>query len=186
MATVNINSSRELIVDSESKAYSQKEITAALNEMFTISGFEIIKITKRKSGVLLMNCLYSQKVYTFICIVRNISNSGWKEKPFIKRIQIQNLRLIDPSLYIDTTDTSTVLILGYYNFDANPLFVMWDFYQYTMHKTQRSCYVNIGTMLKAYSDGIFAATDSKQKVWAFIPTRFKEVIFKYIKERVIS
>jgi hypothetical protein len=180
--TANIKLTGKLVCDEKDRRFSSSELVFALRRMLESSGFELIEISNRNKGVYILNCSRKQRLFTFVCFLKNITGSGWAEKPMIKRIQIPNLRLFEPSLYIDTTETSTVLILGYYDHDSNPLFVAWDFYRYTMHKTQRSCYVNIISMQEAYKKGLYKTSDShKNFVWVFLPSRFDEFIFDYIK-----
>jgi len=74
-----------------------------------------------------------------------------------------------------------MLILGYYNFDNNPIMVAWDAYRYIKHKTMRSCYITVDVLKKGYQSGYFVTNASSQKVWIFKSNYFEKFIKDYIE-----
>ena len=72
-------------------------------------------------------------------------------------------------------------ILGYYNFDNNPIMVAWDPYRYLKHNTLRSCYVTIDTLKRGYERGFYEGVVSSQKLWVFKGEYFDTFIQKYIE-----
>ena len=119
--------------------------------------------------------------YRLVVYLKNISGAGWKEKPHIKRVQVTNVRNDDMDKYIDTTSSETLLILGYYNFDENPIMVAWNAYQYVQHNTNRSCYVNLEHLQEGYKNGMYITTCAEQKIWVFKPESFQNFLKDYIK-----
>ena len=112
--------------------------------------------------------------------LRNISGAGWEDKPWIKRVQVPNVRLQKPDYYVRTNKNQTFLILGYYNYDSNPIFVAWDAYDYVIHSTIRSCYVSVEDLIVGYNQGLYEGYYAKQKIWVFLPRHFNDFLTRYI------
>ena len=102
------------------------------------------------------------------------------EKKNIKRAQVSNIKVVSPDDYVPTSNNRTVLILGYYNFDDNPIMVAWDAYRYIKHNTMRSTYVSVDNLIRGYEDGYTVTTDSSQKVWIFVSKYFENFLTDYI------
>ena len=113
-------------------------------------------------------------------VIKNITASGWINKPKIKRIQIRNIKNDNPDFAIHNDNNSFNLILGYYNYDENPIFVGWDAYRYYNHNTLRSCYVSVDSLKRGYVKKYYDGIDSSQKIWIFIPKNFAMFLNNYI------
>lgn len=122
----------------------------------------------------------TEKMTHLVIYLKNITGAGWEDKPDIKRVQVTNIRVASPDNYVSTTASQTMLILGYYNYDNNPIMVAWDAYRYVKHKTNRSCYVNIDTLKRAYQTGYLITNNSSQKVWLFDSYHFSKFLEDYI------
>ena len=64
--------------------------------------------------------------------------------------------------------------------------VAWNAYMYVMHNTERSCYVDVDVMKRAYIQGYVEDIVSKQKVWAFTPEYFDKFLDNYISKNRIG
>ena len=177
----NINRLIEVEYESEDKKYVKSELLNKFEEFINASGYAITKWIKSDAvpyEVLIMD--KSGRTYRIVVYLKNITHAGWKEKPWIKRVQVDNVRTVSPECYIDTENTQTFMILGYYNYDNNPLMVGWNAYKYVMHSTQRSCYITIDEMIEGYKKGYHTCVVSKQNVWVFTSDNFNIFLKNYI------
>lgn len=183
----NINKLNEIETETTDKTYKKKELLKKFEEFVNESNFYIInwiKIDAVPYEVLLENT--EGKKYKIVLYLKNITHAGWNEKPWCKRVQVDNVRFVCPDCYIDTENTQTFMILGYYNYDNNPLMVGWNAYKYVMHNTQRSCYITLDEMLEGYKKGYNVSVVSKQKVWVFTPSNFAVFLKDYINANKIE
>lgn len=183
----NINRAFDVEENSEDVIYNKTDLFKKFEQFISVSGFIITKWIKTNAvpyEVLLMD--KGGRTYRIVMYLKNITHSGWRDKPWIKRVQVNNVRKIAPESYIDTEITQTLMILGYYNYDDNPLMVGWNAYKYVMHDTERSCYVTIDAMLEGYRKGYHNGTISKQKVWIFTPNYFSAFLKNYIETNKIE
>ena len=117
---------------------------------------------------------------SFIMFYKNITGAGWIDKPNIKRVQVTNVRKGDISKYISTSNNETLIILGYYNYDDNPIMVAWNAYHYVYHDTTRSCYVDVNTLIDGYKKGYLNTVYAKQNIWVFTSENFERFLQEYI------
>lgn len=173
MEDLNIKNDLTL-VKSEYIKYSKKELLHCLQKLFIENNFIISKIEKNESiFTIVFENLDGSRLETNI-IIKNITNAGWADKPHIKRIQVSNL-----SEQFDKNDEASLnLYIGYYCFDKNPIYVVWEPMRYVNHNTLRSCYVNVESLVRGYELGYLDTVNSSQKVWIFK----KEYLEKFIKE----
>ena len=177
----NINIKNEIIKDKPDITFCKKELLNKFQEFIYISGYFIMKKSNLSSvpyDIYISNGKYN---YRMLMYFKNITGSGWSNKPNIRRVQVSNVRNDDIDKYINTTDNSFLVILGYYNFDNNPIMVAWNAYNYVYHNTQRSCYIDIDSLQKGYNNGYYKTICSNQSVWIFTPTYFEKFIEDYIK-----
>lgn len=182
---VNIDNQNNFVYDAPEKVYKKRELLSKFEEFIKAEGFSLswdfnnrvpYVATVEKDG----------KKYTLVMYLKNITGAGWADKPHMKRVQVSNVRNDDMDKYIDTTNNQTILIVGYYNFDNNPLIVAWDAYRYVYHNTVRSCYVSIDNLLDAYKSGFAITECSNQKIWVFKPNHFAEFLEDYIDSNKIG
>lgn len=177
----NINSNREIIM-AEDKKYSKREleiktITELSKGISDLPYFNHISGSQYSLAVKLEN----DDIYNFIITLKNITGAGWQDKPRIKRVQVKNIKNEAPDLLYYQNATTVNLIMGYYNFDNNPLIVCWDAYRYLNHNTLRSCYVNVDCLLRGYEKKFYEGVVSQQKCWVFKGEQFAIFIKKYIE-----
>lgn len=182
---ININSDCRLEYDRDEVVYKKSELLKKFEEFLQESGFSV-RWNETKSSPYAAVVSHGNKEYKLVLYLKNITGAGWSDKPHIKRVQVNNVRNEDATKYIDTTSEQTILILGYYNFDNNPLIVAWNAYKYVYHNTIRSCYVTIDNLIEGYRNGIIETECSEQKIWVFQPKYFGEFLDSYIRDNTIG
>lgn len=165
----------------EDKVYKKQELLHKFEEFISEAGFTLKQWIKNSCAP--YECLVLNKeneVFDLIVYLKNITGAGWKQKVNRKRAQVSNVKVVSPENYIPTSSNRTFLILGYYNFDENPLMVAWDAYRYIKHNTMRSTYISVDNLLRGYEKGYVVTTDSSQKVWIFDSKNFETFLLEYI------
>ena len=180
MKYINIYKNNEKTL-SDDKLFSKKELLNKFEEFINNEEYKIEKIINYKSAPyeLLISNPESELFYLVIYL-KNITGAGWKNKPSIRRVQVNNILNKRPDSYIDTTKNKTFIILGYYNFDDNPIMVAWDAYRYIDPKTNRSAYIQIDTLLRGYKAGYLETVNANQKIWVFTNPFFDKFLQDYI------
>ncbi len=177
MINLNIDKNKK-IVEAKDKKHPTNKLKLCFQKMIVENGF-LIKSFQTKGSIFSIVFLRQDKKYTIHSVLKNITHAGWKNKPEIKRIQVTNLWTNKPN-FIQVNEKNEFLIyFGYYDFDNNPLIVAWDSERYSGHKTNRSCYVNLDTLLWAYNENYVSTVNSSQKVWVFKPEKFKKFLDEY-------
>ena len=180
MKYININRNLTTVL-SEDKTLSKKELISCFERFINESGYKVEKwINKKRAPYELLIVNAEEKMIHLIVYLKNITGGGWESKPEIKRVQVSNVRIDSPDNYVSTTQYQSMMILGYYCYDNNPIMVAWDAYRYIKHKTMRSCYVNISTLIRGYQNGYLITTNSSQKVWVFDSFHFEKFMNDYI------
>ena len=180
MDYLNIKKNGQTIMAPD-KVYKKTELIKKFIDFITSSGFEFIKWIKNFSTPYECEVLSPDKIdYDLVLYLKNITGAGWKTKPDKKRAQVSNIRIVAPEDYIPTSKNKSVLILGYYNFDNNPLMVAWDAYRYIKHNTIRSTYISVDNLKRGYQSGYIVTTDASQKVWIFDEKHFDKFLKDYI------
>ena len=185
----NINKLHVVETETEDKLYKKKELFKKFEEFISQSGFTVEKWVKSNAvpyEVIIADKNENQISYRIILYLKNISDAGWVYKPWMKRVQVDNVRSVSPEYYINTERNQALLILGYYNYDDNPIMVAWNPYRYVMHFTQRSCYVTIDEMLEGYKKGYHKCFVSNQKVWIFTANNFRIFLNDYIDSNKVE
>lgn len=183
----NIDNSNNIETKSMDKVYKKCELLKKFENFIILSGFTIIKwINKNTAPYEILIKSKNDNLYRIVLYLKNVTDAGWKDKPWVKRVQVNNVRNSSPESYIYTDEKQTFMILGYYNYDNNPLMMGWKAYNYVMHVTQRSCYVTIDDMLEGYKKGYHTCIVSKQKVWIFTSENFASFLENYINENKIE
>lgn len=164
---------------SEDKKYSRKELIKFVSEEIKKANVKLNALTFNKDQFLLNFALNGHELI-FDIFLKNITGAGWEDKPYIKRCQVSNLKNVDPEKTKIIPNGHYNLILGYYNFDANPILVAWDPYRYFNHKTVRSCYVTVDALKRGYERGYYDCVVSSQKCWIFVGEQFSSFIEQYM------
>ena len=180
MKYTNIKSDLSTILE-EDVIYSKGQLFDAFESFIKDSGYRVEKWINTNQAPYELLVVDEKDTMTHLIIyLKNITGAGWASKPDIKRVQVTNIRVASPDNYVSTTASQSMIILGYYNFDNNPIMVAWDAYRYVKHKTNRSCYVNIDTLKRGYQQGYLISTNSSQKVWLFDSYHFSKFLEDYI------
>lgn len=181
---INIDHANNKIYDRDEVVFSKKDLLQKFEEFVGVCGYQVTWINNKRAPYELQ-ISNGIKEYTLILYLKNITGAGWFDKPHIKRVQVTNVRNDDMSKYIDTTNNQTLLILGYYNFDNNPIMVAWNAYHYVYHATNRSCYVTIDNLLDGYRNGSIVSECSEQQIWVFNSEHFIGFLDSYIETNKI-
>ena len=176
----NIYKNNEIIEQSEDKKYSKRELFEYFKSFISKCGYSIVGEIDYKSSPYIVNIKKDDKEYRLIMFYKNITGAGWIDKPNIKRVQVTNVRKGDISKYISTSNNETLIILGYYNYDDNPIMVAWNAYHYVYHDTTRSCYVDVNTLIDGYKKGYLNTVYAKQNIWVFTSENFERFLQEYI------
>lgn len=177
MSILNIDK-RLNIVEGLDKKYKPRELSLYFVEMLSENGYKIVEFNDKGAIKYLKASINGQKIEIYF-LIRNIVHSGWKEKPHIKRIQVQNFSINNPELFKPLNNSSFFFFVGYYNFDGNPLFVYWDPGRYTHHITNRSCYVYLNTLVEAYKKGYIETVNMNKRVWVLTSENFNLFLNNY-------
>lgn len=181
MEYININHDL-CLVQSKDKVFSKNELFSNFEKFINDSGYKIEKWINRKKAPYELFIVDSNNVMIYLILyLKNVTGAGWIDKPNIKRVQVSNIKIVSPNNYIGTTQYQTIAILGYYNFDNNPIMIAWDAYEYVNHKTMRSCYITTDSLKRGYENEYLVCNDASQKVWIFNSNYFDEFIKDYIK-----
>lgn len=180
MDYLNIKKDNSTVI-SPDKVYKKNELIKKFEEFICNSDFILLKWIKNSCAP--YECVIVDKKgvkYDLILYLKNITGAGWSQKINRKRAQVSNVKVVSPADYIPTSDNRSFLILGYYNFDDNPIMVAWDAYRYIKHNTMRSTYISVDNLLRGYKNGYIITTDSSQKVWIFNSCHFEKFLNDYI------
>lgn len=182
----NISKNNEIREQSEDKKYSKKDLFEKFKEFISKCGYSITDNNDFKRTPYVVNIKKEDNEYKLIMFYKNITGAGWSDKPNVKRVQVTNVRKGDISKYVSTSSNETFMILGYYNFDDNPIMVAWNAYHYVYHDTTRSCYVDIDTLLDGYKKGYIETIYAKQNIWVFTPDYFDKFLHEYIESNKVD
>lgn len=173
-----LNIRRDLSYEmSNDMKFCKKELINKVLKEFEKGKMNILCFKELESSQIQITIKIDGIEYQFITLLKNITGAGWKEKPKIKRVQVSNIK---KSLLINCNQNAFNLIMGYYNFDDNPIIVCWDAYRYLNHNTIRSCYVSLDSLKVGYMRGFYEGVDSSQKLWVFKGEHFYEFFRSYI------
>lgn len=182
----NVDKDNRLVYGKEEKRYTKSELLKSFEDFIKESGFKIIEWRNDKHVPYEIIISKDNKNYRLVLFLKNITGAGWETKPNIKRVQVTNIRVVDIDKYINTTDSEALVILGYYNFDDNPIMVAWNAYKYVYHGTNRSCYVDIESLLEGYKNGYISKNYADQRIWVFKANYFEVFLKNYIEKNKVE
>lgn len=178
MKYLNVDKNNNFVA-SDDKKYTRADLIK--NTIFEITKSGVKNVTlDYKNRQFFLEFDVNEKKLSFDMFLKNITGAGWKDKLNIKRCQVSNIKNTAPNKTVIVKDNHYNLVLGYYNFDDNPILVAWDPYRYLHHKTLRSCYVTVDALKRGYEKKYYECVVSSQKCWIFLGEKFKEFIEKYI------
>lgn len=109
--------------------------------------------------------------YIIHIYVKNISGSGWLDKPEIKRIQIKQLPEIPRQ-----RRTEFYILCGVCIYEGITLLAIWDPMNYVTHNTVCSCYVYFSSLNKAMENGTYHGNNKGKFVMTSREDKFQEVL----------
>lgn len=170
------------IIQAQDKRYPSKMLFDNLIQLLKNNEFTVVKLySNSKSPIDALVMRDNDTFYRLVVYMKNITGAGWEDKKYRKRVQVTNVRFKQPNQYISTNEHQAMFILGYYNFDNNPIYVAWDLYRYTNHNTNRSCYVSVSHLLSGYETGYYQGVSAENIIWVFKEQYFSKFINDYIK-----
>lgn len=162
------------------KKYSRQQLDLVIKNALISSEFVIKNQSYVSNSQECIDVFIDGVEYKLYVILKNITGAGWENKPKIKRVQVSNIKDIDNNISLNGNQNVFYLILGYYNYDNNPIFVAWDAYRYINHNTVRSCYVSVDSLKIGYVNEYYVGVDSAQKIWIFKIDYFRRFVLEYL------
>lgn len=123
------------------------------------------------------------KKFKLNLLLKNVVNSGWADKPLIKRIQVK--AMTQDQIPINT-ELSCSMFCGFSFVNDEPILSVWNPFMYVFHKTNRSCYVNCNTLALCARDGYIKSVDSNQEVLNCNKNNLKKLILEFINRNAIE
>ena len=161
----------ELLV--ENSALNIKQRIDLVKQALILSDIELLDCSNKGEYFHEFLINYHCRRFSLNLFIKNIANSGWADKPYIKRIQV-------PSLLGKTIpkkgNDSISLFLGIAFVSGDPIFVAWNPFSYVYHKTNRSCYVLVQSLANAFQCGLFKTVDCKKEVVLCTQSNFGRLI----------
>lgn len=180
MKYINITKNNDFVL-AEDKKHDSNVIKSKFLESLSISKIDVVEFNEIKKSQYRLKIRFNDNWLKLNVVLKNITGAGWESKPKIRRIQVPNFMESDPEFVQQNDNNSINMIVGYYNFDNNPIFVAWEAYRYYNHKTLRSCYISVDSLKRGYEKNFYEGIDSSQKIWIFTSENFKDYLAKYIE-----
>lgn len=157
-------------------------IIKILEDSFKKSGYEKVTLNYDNTSKFYDIQLEGIHSVSILCLIRSITNSGWRDKPLIKRVQITK---VDPQKLPISNFSKTAMIIGYLPIVDKHMFVLWSIYNNLSHNTNKSCYVRMEKLFNAYIYGYYIGMDSDQKIWISDENNLSKIIYDYLKTNEI-
>ena len=158
---------------------SLKQRVDLIKEFLLRSNVELFSAEETENGFVKFDIKNGKDVFSLHILPKNIVNSGWAEKPYIKRIQVMSF--LGKNIPLNTKENSS-LFLGIAFVNNEPIFAVWNPFAYVYHKTNRSCYVNVDSLALCSREGFIKTVDSKQVVLLCDKNHFGDLISYYHEE----
>lgn len=148
-----------------------------------IAGIDLLNERQLENSFYCFDVLMNGRQMKICLLLKNIVNSGWSDKPMIKRIQVKSFNLND--IEKNTTNTCSIFVgIAYSN--EIPVFVAWNPFMYLYHNTVRSCYIDVELLARCQHEGLLKTTSSRQKVILSDPNHFSELITLFLEQNAIE
>lgn len=178
----NIKSDNLISIGTE-RISRKKEISKAFENAIIDGGWTFKEWKQKRKAP--FQCIINDgiKDIDVVLYLKAISNAGWERKPQCKRVQVSNSKLIDLQMLRKENATKLNLIIGYYNYEK-PIFAGWKADEYTKHKTNRSCYIDVEHLIEGYMNDYVDTECFSKPVTVFKPELLTTYIGNYISYRV--
>lgn len=184
MQYYNIKKNLEVILSND-KIHSKNDLKKELEKLFQSSELTFYSHKENKVNPYVYSVIKkNEKKFKVIIYLKNITGSGWKNKLNIKRVQVTNVKNYKSDNFTKSDENNIMLLLGFYEFDNNPIWVAWDIYRYINHDTVRSCYITVDNLLRGYKNHYLETIDSSQKIWIFGKDKFIHFLDEYVKYNI--
>lgn len=153
-----------------------------IKKCLIICNIDLISETQIDSFYHFEILLHGKKIK--ICaVLKNVVNSGWSDKPFIKRIQVKRF---NSSELLKNTSEGCSLFIGLAYTNEAPIFVCWNPFMFLFHTTNRSCYIDVSLLARCQHEGFISTMSSNQKVILSDTNHFDKMIEKYIEFNAVE
>lgn len=173
----------DIIEYGQDRIMKKKELLSSFEQYINNGGWKFVKWSQKKKSP--YQCVVNNGKYNvdILLYLKNITNAGWEDKPHSKRIQVGNNKDIDFSMLRNQNKKKINLIIGYYNYNK-PIFAAWDSEEYTRHKTNRSCYIDVVDLIKGYKKKFIKVMRRGQQLYVFTPNNLIKYINHYINNEL--
>ena len=158
---------------------SLKQRIDLIKECLLRSDVELVNLSMADNNFVRFDIVCGKEKLSLHILPKNIVNSGWNDKPYIKRIQVMSF--LDKRIPLNTKDNSS-MFLGVAFVNNEPIFAVWNPFSYVFHKTNRSCYVEVESLALSSHQGFIKTIDSKQIVLLCDKEHFGDLIKYYNEE----
>ena len=124
---------------------SKEAWTAFLKEVLAASSLPILSWASKPDGTSSVETLLDGKPLTLHFFLKSISGGGWKEKPWVYRIQVRKL---EGDIFPKNSAYVLSLLLGLCLYDGEPVIASWNPFRFLFHETNRSCYLHYEDLLR--------------------------------------
>lgn len=167
----------------ENSKLSLKQRYDLLKRAFLKSNINLIEEKDILSPFKTFVIKYNDKTIKLNVVLKNVTNSGWSEKYYIKRIQVSSIK--DEDLPSNSLNTLS-MFLGIANLNGLPIFICWNPFLFKFHKTNRSCYINVNHIVQCLDKPFISVIDSKMEVLLCSENGFAELIDHFIEKNSIE
>ena len=160
----------------ENGSLDKKQRIDVVKSFFMASDFEIIDI-KENAPFTCFSVRRAGRTLSLYLLLKNIVNSGWSNKPYIKRIQIMSLANVDVP---HNSGNTYSILLGIGIVNGQPIVCVWNPFLFVFHKSNRSCYVLVKSLALCHHVGFYSTNDSGNDLLLSDKNNFGKLIFEYI------
>lgn len=159
---------------------SKIELVNAFQKILINNHYNIIEFNSdnKKNIFKHIKCLKNNTNYSFYFNISNLNKAYLPKDPTVKRRQISSLNIDN----IPTIKTDAIsFLLAYCEIENKAIFVAWNPFYFTEHKTNRSCYANKDDIIDAYNKTYIKSKYGKTPFFVFTETGFDNFINEYIE-----
>lgn len=162
--------------------FSLKQRIDVLKSFCVASNIEIIQIKENKTSPFVeFDILLNKQTLKLFLYLKNIVNSGWSDKPHIKRIQIRAFDIIP-----ENREGNLCALVGICNGTNGPIVAFWNPFLYTFHKKNRSGYLLTEQLEEADKSGYLETEYADKKILVCSSTSFITLLNRYIEKNYID
>lgn len=171
----------ELICEVTLLDFDKNRLLNLFQNVLTSNGYTIMSVSK-------LDKFYNLKVFkdereiTFSINLSTIKNAFLPKDPTVKRRQIGHLEMCE----IKTITKNVIsLIIGIAKICDEYVFVCWNPFYFTGHKTNRSCYVTHESLVQMKFNNYYRVKYGNTPSYLFTQSGFELFIDKFIEENGI-